>query len=52
MDLPSLLALTLIVGDVDKSAECYRALGFTLFDADEPGWQHMLDGSIGRDAGF
>jgi hypothetical protein len=32
--------------------EFYRALGFTLCDADEPGRQHMVDGLIGRDAGL
>lgn len=52
MDLPSLLELTLFVDDVDTSAEFYRALGFTLCDADEPGRQHMVDGLIGRDAGL
>lgn len=50
--LPALLELTLLVSDVDEAARFYRALGFKLFDVDGPGHPHMVDGSIGRDAGF
>ena len=49
---PSLLELTLFVSDVDKSAEFFRALGLKLFDVDEPGHPHMVDGGIGRSAAF
>ena len=38
--------------DVDKSAEFFRALGLKLFDVDEPGHPHMVDGGIGRSAAF
>ena len=50
--VPSLLELTLFVRDVDISARFYRALGFTLFDVDEPGHPHHVDGGLGRHAGF
>ena len=49
---PSLLELTLFVSDVDKSAEFFRALGLKLFDVDDPGHPHMVDGGIGRSAAF
>lgn len=51
-NLPALLELTLLVSDVDQSAQFYRALGFKLFDVAEPAHPHMVDGSIGRDCGF
>ena len=40
------------MSDVDKSAEFFRALGLKLFDVDEPGHPHMVDGGIGRSAAF
>lgn len=44
----SLLELTLFVSDVDESAAFYRAMGVTLFNDDQPGRPHVVDGLIGR----
>lgn len=47
MPTHSLLELTLFVKDVDESAAFYRAIGITLFDDDQPGRPHLVDGLIG-----
>ncbi|OBH51294.1 VOC family protein [Mycobacterium sp. E2479] len=44
----SLLELTLYVADVDESAAFYRAIGITLFNDDQPGRPHTVDGHVGE----
>lgn len=48
MPTHSLLELTLFVSDVDESAAFYRAIGITLFNDDQPGRPHVVDGHIGE----
>lgn len=48
MPTHSLLELTLFVADVDESATFYRAIGMTLFNDDQPGRPHIVDGHIGE----
>lgn len=48
MPTRSLLELTLFVTDVDESAAFYRAIGIELFDDDQPGRPHLVDGQIGK----
>jgi catechol 2,3-dioxygenase-like lactoylglutathione lyase family enzyme len=47
MPTHSLLELTLFVSDVDESAAFYRAIGITLFNDDQPGRPHLVDGHVG-----
>lgn len=47
MPTHSLLELTLFVSDVDESAAFYGAIGITLFNYDQPGRPHFVDGHIG-----
>lgn len=48
MSTHSLLELSLFVRDVDESATFYRAIGITLFNDNQPGRPHMVDGQIGK----
>ena len=48
MPTHSLLELTLFVSDVDESAVFYRAIGIALFDDDQPGRPHLVDGHVGE----
>ena len=47
MPTHSLLELTLFVRNVDESAAFYRAIGIQLFDDDQPGRPHLVDGQVG-----
>lgn len=50
MPATSILEITLVVADVDRSAAFYRALGISLFDYAEFGEIHHFDGVIGQTA--
>lgn len=48
MPTHSLLELSLFVRGVDESAMFYRAIGITLFNDDQLGRPHLVDGQIGK----
>jgi catechol 2,3-dioxygenase-like lactoylglutathione lyase family enzyme len=50
MPATSIMEITLVVADVDRSAAFYRALGIPLFDYAEFGEVHHFDGVIGQTA--